>query len=166
MANTLFLGKKKYICNGNKTKTMKRNKIIAISATALILVALLLFVMKNDNSSSVTIETATTVVADTVPEKPVSIKYGLNENNYVITYDTIKPKDTMAEILYRFGFDAQQVYDITQCPDSILDTRKLRPGQVCALFKSKDSTSAPRYLVYEESAKYYVTFDLSDNSFR
>lgn len=163
MANTLFLGKKKYICNGNKTKTMKRNKIIAISATALILVALLLFVMKNDNSSSVTIENATTVVADTVPEKPVSIKYGLNENNYVITYDTIKPKDTMAEILYRFGFDAQQVYDITQCPDSILDTRKLRPGQVCALFKSKDSTSAPRYLVYEESAKYYVTFDLSDN---
>jgi murein DD-endopeptidase MepM/ murein hydrolase activator NlpD len=31
---------------------------------------------------------------------------------------------------------------------------------VCALFTSKDSTQHPHYLIYEESAKRYVTFDL------
>ena len=97
-------------------------------------------------------------------EEPVkNFKYGLPIDDYTVAYDTIRPGQTLAEILHGLGFTARQIHDLTQCPDSIFDARKIRPGQVCALFTSKDSAIAPHYLVYEENAKRFVTFDLRDN---
>lgn len=83
-------------------------------------------------------------------------------DDYTIVYDTIKPNQTLAEVLYGFGFTSRQIYDLTQCPDTVFDARRIRPGQVCALFTSKDSIQMPQYLIYEESAKRYVTFDLQN----
>ena len=72
----------------------------------------------------------------------------------------MKQRQTIAEILHRFGFTAQQIYSLTQCPDSIFDVRKIRPGQACALVTEKDSAATPCYFIYEESPKTYITFDL------
>lgn len=103
------------------------------------------------------------------PEEPVEEvrdtvkKYGLPIELFNVRYDTLRPRQTLAELLNGFGFTARQVYDLTtQCPDSIFDARRLRPGQVCALLTEKDSAALPRYLVYEESVKSYVVFDLAD----
>ena len=96
-------------------------------------------------------------------EKVIVIKYGLPIEDFTVTYDTIKPKQTIAELLYGFGFNANQIHKLTQCPDSIFNVRKIRPGQVCALLCDKDSTHTPRYFIYEESPKSYITFDIADN---
>ncbi len=89
-------------------------------------------------------------------------KYGLPIEFFDVKYDTLRPRRTLADLLHGLGFTARQIYDLTQCPDTVFDARRLRPGQVCALFCSKDSLATPRYLVYEENKKEYVVFDLAD----
>jgi murein DD-endopeptidase MepM/ murein hydrolase activator NlpD len=136
---------------------MKKGIIIAISSILTVIVITILLFKKENND---------VCIEQTPAEEPVEqaprLKYGLPIDKYSITYDTIKPNQTLAKVLYGFGFTSKQIYELTQCPDSIFDERKIRPGQVCALFTSKDSTHIPHYLVYEESVKRYVTFDLQN----
>lgn len=96
-----------------------------------------------------------------VPEIPM--KYGVPINEFLAKYDTIKPGQTLAEVLMNFGMNSNEVYALSQCPDTVFDVRKMRPGQACAFLCAKDSASTPRYFVYEESRKAYVIFDLMDN---
>ena len=102
-------------------------------------------------------------VQDEEVVKEVVMKYGLPIEEFNVKYDTIATGQTIAELLYGFGFNANQIHSLTQCPDSIFNVRKIRPGQVCALLCDKDSCSTPRYLIYEESPKSYITFDIADN---
>ncbi len=101
--------------------------------------------------------------ADSSKVEPVITKYGLPIDNYNTYYDTVKLRQTIAEILFDFGFTAQQIHRLTQCPDSIFDVRKIRPGQACLLVTEKDSAATPCYFIYEESPKTYITFDLKNN---
>lgn len=101
--------------------------------------------------------------ADSSKVEPVITKYGLPIDNYNTYYDTVKLRQTIAEILFGFGFTAQQIHKLTQCPDSIFDVRKIRPGQACLLVTEKDSAATPCYFIYEESPKTYITFDLKNN---
>ena len=96
-------------------------------------------------------------------EKVVVMKYNLPIDDFAVSYDTIKPKQTIADLLYGFGFNANQIHKFTQCPDSIFNVRKIRPGQACALLCEKDSSRTPRYFIYEESPKSYITFDLAND---
>ena len=136
---------------------MKKSIIIALSSILTIIVITILLFKKESND--VCIEQTP---AEELVEQAPQLKYGLPIEKYHISYDTIKPNQTLAKVLYDFGFTSKQIYELTQCPDSIFDERKIRPGQVCALFTSKDSTHIPHYLVYEESVKRYVTFDLQN----
>ena len=103
------------------------------------------------------------VPADSVSVAMPVLKYGLPIEQYNVKYDTLRPRQTLAEVLFSFGFTAQQIHTLVQCPDSIFDARRLRPGQACALLCAKDSATTPRYFVYEESVKEYVVFDLLNN---
>ena len=137
----------------------KKIAIITILAFAIIS-AIILFISNKDKELDNSCETVEKIE---YTEQKKSLKYGLPIENYTVSYDTIKPNQTLAAVLYDFGFTSKQIYELTQCPDSIFDARRIRPGQVCALFTSKDSTQTPQVLVFEESAKRFVTFDLLDN---
>ena len=78
----------------------------------------------------------------TTVAKPV-FKYGLPIEQYNVKYDTLRPRQTLAEVLFSFGFTAQQIHTLVQCPDSIFDARRLRPGQACALLCANDSAATP-----------------------
>ena len=140
-------------------KITSRNSIIAIITLLCITTITLLLIPADECEISSTEEN---IKEEKRIEQPV-LKFGLPIENYTISYDTIKPNQTLAAVLYGFGFTSKQIYELTQCPDSIFDARKIRPGQVCALFTSKDSTETAQHLVYVESAKKYVTFDLQNN---
>lgn len=90
-------------------------------------------------------------------------KYGLPIEEYHVEYDTIRPGETLTEVLGQWGMTTAQVFQLAQCPDSIFDVRRLRDGQVCAFLTSKDTLATPMYFVYEANAKEYVCFDLQDN---
>lgn len=103
------------------------------------------------------------VTVDTVVEIDTVWKYGLPIEEYHAQYDTIRPGETLAEVLMGFGMNAQEVHELTQCPDSVFDVRRMKPGQACVFLTSKDSLAYPRYFVYEESPKEYVCFDLQND---
>ena len=109
-------------------------------------------------------ETAEQVQSDSVVVREVTMKYGLPIDDFSVKYDTLRQRQTFAELLMGMGFSAQEVYNLTQCPDSVFNVRRLRPGQACALLCDKDSAATARYLAYEISPKEYVLFTLGDSS--
>lgn len=135
----------------------KKPIITIIALLCVVIISAILLIPTKEYENNIE---ADAPVEEVQPEK--ILKYGLPIDDYNIDYDTIRPNQTLAEVLYGFGFTSKQIYELTQCPDSIFDARRIRPGQVCALFTGKDSTATPHYLVYEESAKRYVTFELQD----
>ena len=155
LAILMYLRGIKYTTRQNITMTKKI--IYIIVAVAIIAVTAFLMLRRDNESIEIDNSCTTDSLELAIPQDTVK-KYGFPVNDYIITYDTIKPRETLAEVLYGFGFTAQQVFDLTQCPDSIFDERKIRPGEACALLCDKDSTA--RYFVYETSPKSYVTFDI------
>lgn len=143
--------------------TNKRYTKIALLAALAALVAGIILLWNGSMESAATTETATP--SDTIEAKKPVMKYGLPIEDYTVKYDTLRPRQTLADVLYSFGFNANQVHSLTQCPDSIFDARKMRPGQACALVCSKDSAMTPKFFVYEESAKAYIVFDI-DSGYR
>lgn len=140
---------------------MRRNRIAITSIIAAAVLSAVLYIIHSIGAATTEEQLqAETVAEETIPAKPIVMKYGLPIEEFTVTYDTIKPKDTLAEVLFAFGFNAQQIHNLTQCPDSIFDERKIRPGQACAILCGKDS--AMRYFVYETSPKSYVTFDIAN----
>lgn len=142
---------------------MKDNRTIKLAAIAVAVAALMYIIFflpggkSEENGSNTAASADSTVIAAPI------MKYGLPIENYIVKNDTLQPRETLADILYRLGFTAQQIYNLAQCPDSIFDVRRMRPGQPYALLCDKDSAATPRYFIYEESPKSYITFDLGDN---
>lgn len=138
---------------------MKKKVIYFVGAAFVVCLLSFLLLLQAEcpffNSTKPQAEEPVGAVKDTVK------KYGLPIELFNVRYDTLRPRQTLAELLYGFGFTARQVHDLTQCPDTVFDARRLRPGQACALLTEKDSAAQPRYFVYEESVKDYVVFDLS-----
>ena len=142
---------------------MKDKRTIKLAAIAVAVAALMYIIFFLPGGKSEESGSNTAAVADsTVIAAPI-MKYGLPIENYIVKNDTLQPRETLADILYRLGFTAQQIYNLAQCPDSIFDVRRMRPGQPYALLCDKDSAATPRYFIYEESPKSYITFDLGDN---
>lgn len=140
---------------------MKRTHIIITAAVSAAVIAVLTVVAVFIIPAEETIEE--NIVSETEePEiqEPVATRYGMPEDDFIFTYDTIRHKETLANVMYRLGFTSNDIYCLTQCPDSIFNEKKIKPGQACALLSSKDSTR--RYFVYETSPKSYVTFDIAD----
>lgn len=98
-----------------------------------------------------------------VPQKEIVIKYGMPVQDYEIKHDTIQDGETIGKVLDGFGFSAKQIHDLTQNTEGILDVRKIRPGQACALLTAKDSASTPQYFVYEDSPKSFILINLQDS---
>lgn len=138
-------------------KNIKLNTVFIISITIFFFSTLLSACSKGTGQQQ---EQANT---DTVAIAPLVMQYGLPIESFNVRYDTIRPRQTLAEVLMNFGLTPQQTYELTQCPDSIFNVRKIRPGQQCALITEKDSTNTPLYFVYEESPKSYVKFDFINN---
>lgn len=142
---------------------MKDKRTIKLAAIAVAVAALMYIIFflpggkSEENGSNTAASADSTVIAAPI------MKYGLPIENYIVKNDTLQPRETLADILYRLGFTAQQIYNLAHCPDSIFDVRRMRPGQPYALLCDKDSAATPRYFIYEESPKSYITFDLGDN---
>lgn len=145
---------------GYTDREARRRRIIIWSAVVMLAVGvlvLLLYVGRNRTQlEEVPVEA---VRKDTV------YKYGLSIEYFTLRYDTIAPRQTLAELLMGYGLTSSKVYALTShCPDSVFDVRKVRAGQPCVLLSDKDSVGTPRYFVYEMNAKEYAVFDLTTNN--
>ena len=141
---------------GNKIKSWWIVLLIAVVALA----AVLFLVLSGRERRTAQFEESPqeVVVKDTL------YRYGLPIEYFSVSYDTVAPHQTLAELLMENGLTASKVYALTsQCPDSVFDVRKVRAGQPCALLSNLDSMATPRYFVYEVNAKEYAVFNLMTN---
>ena len=145
----------------NKNKNKKNKTTLLILIGILIAAAVFGIISINQHRGVRADKTEST---DTIAIKDTIYKYGLPIEFFQVKNDTIRPQQTLAEVLMRYGLSAQKIYDLTQCPDTVFDVRKVRAGQPCALLSDMDSTATPRYFVYEINAKEYAVFDLINDT--
>ena len=141
-------------------QTMKKQKIAIIAIALAAIIGLALLLVPNQHSNTDEQPQEALAQTDTIPAKPIVTKYGLPIEDFIVTYDTVRPRENLANVLFRLGFSAQQIHELIQGPDSVFNERKIRPGEACALLCEKDSTA--RYFIYETSPKSYVTFDIAN----
>lgn len=138
---------------------MKRNIIAKTGIAIIAAIALIIIFVPEKKSTVKEAGIIEETIEDSIPE-PSVIKYGLPIEEFIVTYDTVKPRETLATVMYRLGFSSNDIYRMTQCPDTVFDERKIRPGQTCALLCDNDSSAL--YFIYETSPKSYVTFDIAN----
>lgn len=144
----------------NNNLFRSKRAIAIIAAVVLAGIVITVLALKRTNGGNY----GDVAAADSVVVKDTVYKYGLPIEFYHVQYDTIRPRQTLADVLMGYGLSAKKVYDLTQCPDTVFNVRKVRAGQPCALLSDTDSLATPRYFVYEENAKEYVVFDLGTDS--
>ena len=108
-------------------------------------------------------------VADTLrtePVVPANLLYGIPADPYEVSYGKVKRNEFLAEILYPFGFSDQDIYKITLLPDSLIDVRKIKPGNKYAWFSPIDSlhSGTNSYFVYEKDPLSYVVVGINADS--
>lgn len=139
---------------------MKRTHIITAAVSAAVIAVLTVVAVFIIPAEETIEENIVSETEEQEIQEPMATRYGMPEDDFIFTYDTIRHKETLANVMYRLGFTSNDIYCLTQCPDSIFNEKKIKPGQACALLSSKDSTR--RHFVYETSPKSYVTFDIAD----
>lgn len=155
----IAMKKRKFRRYDERTSWKRYTTIAAIVAVLLVVLGISIYLFTHRGSS-----VGTEVTADTIVVKDTVYKYGLPIEYFQVKNDTIQPRQTLAEVLMHYGLSAQKIYNLTQCPDSVFDVRKVRAGQPCVLLSEKDSMGSPRYFIYEINAKEYAVFDLVTDS--
>jgi murein DD-endopeptidase MepM/ murein hydrolase activator NlpD len=102
--------------------------------------------------------------ADEAPPPPVKKLYGIPVSSYQISTGRIRWGESLAELLYPYGVTARQIHDISLLPDSLLDERKIKPGNSYSVFSTNDTAAA--YFVYEKDPLNYVVIRLTPESLR
>ena len=137
-------------------------KVKTLASIAILALATCLVSCSNEAKNQIGTNTANNANGKKKVKK-ITMRYGLPIDDYEVRYDTIRKNQTVSDVLFDFGFNNNQIYRLTQCNDSIFNVRKIRPGQVFALLSSRDAEQTPKYIIYEESPKSFITFDVADN---
>jgi len=108
------------------------------------------------NLSSVDIQT------EVEEEIPAMTLYDIPLTDYQIIKGEVLRGQSLAEVLLPHGLSPLQIYEISLLPDSILDERRIRPGNKFTVFSTPDSI--PAKIVYEKDPLNYVTLHLDSDS--
>jgi murein DD-endopeptidase MepM/ murein hydrolase activator NlpD len=93
-----------------------------------------------------------------VDSLPVKTLYGIPVASYQVSKGIIRQGESLAELLYPYGVTPQQLYNISLLADSLIDERKIKPGNNFSVFSSSDTT--PIFFVYEKDPLNYVVIDI------
>lgn len=130
--------------------------IVAVLAAAVVLAAL--FIPHGEEGDAPLDEVE---ITDSTEVEDITLKYGIPIDQYDVHYGIVEPRQNLSYLLARHGMSALQVHRLNKRAEGVFDVRKVRAGQAYATFHTCDSLN-PRteYLVYEESPRSYVVFDL------
>lgn len=105
------------------------------------------------------------VERDTLPAENI---YGIREDLYRVEEGKVRRNQTLSDLLLPFGVSMQEIYRISLLPDSLIDERKIKPGNLFH-FYSPDSLagatqSLARHFMYEKDALSFVVITLEPDS--
>ncbi|MFH0756911.1 MAG: peptidoglycan DD-metalloendopeptidase family protein [Bacteroidota bacterium] len=95
---------------------------------------------------------------------PSRTLYGIPVDSFRVHQGQIKQGESLADLLIPHGINAQQIYNISLFPDSVINERKIQPGNSYSVFLTNDDT--PAYFVYEKDPLNYVVIRLFQDSIR
>ena len=90
----------------------------------------------------------------------ISYKYGIPTDDYEVDYGIVKSGQNLSYILADHGLSHADVHRVNERAEGVFDVRTIRAGQSYAVFTTRDSVPRAVFLVYEETPKSYVVFDL------
>jgi len=97
-------------------------------------------------------------------EPPVTIQtlYGIPVSPYQIETGEVRRGESLAALLFPHNVTSQQIYRISQLSDTLIDERKIKPGNSYTVFSSSDTI--PAYFVYEKDQLNYVVITLTGDT--
>lgn len=107
-------------------------------------------------------ESGDSIEIEIVPEKKL---YGIPVSNFEITSGQIRRNENLAGLLLPFGVTMQEIYRISLLPDTLIDERKIKPGNKFTFFNNFDTTlTEAAYFVYEKDPLNYVVIGIEADS--
>ncbi|MFL9845225.1 peptidoglycan DD-metalloendopeptidase family protein [Flavobacterium rhizosphaerae] len=106
---------------------------------------------------------------DDIPEpvvttKPAIVKeFGFILNDFELVHDTIKNGDTFGGLLQEEGYDAGQVYNVTEAIRDSFNLRDIRVGKPYTLLKDKKDPHALQVFIYQADRLSYYVIDVRDS---
>ncbi|GGB84312.1 peptidase M23 [Flavobacterium suaedae] len=102
--------------------------------------------------------------AKPIAQKQKVVKeFGFVLDDYVVVRDTIKGGDTFGGLLQKEGYNAGDVYNITQAIKDSFNLRNIRIGKPYTLLKNKDNPDSLEVFVYQPDRLSYYVIDLRDS---
>jgi murein DD-endopeptidase MepM/ murein hydrolase activator NlpD len=93
---------------------------------------------------------------------PVQTHYGIPVSLFQVSNGQVRRGESLAELLYPYGVNSQQIYTISLLADSLIDERKIQQGNRYSVFSTNDTT--PVYFIYEKDPLNYVMIGLDPDS--
>lgn len=117
-------------------------------------------------------QAATSVEIDTVESDttvPAKDIYGVLVDLYRVEEGKVRRNQTLADLLLPHGLTMQEIYKISLLPDSLINERKIKPGNRYLFYAPADSLTAIRQyaktvFVYEKDPLHYVVISIDPDS--
>jgi len=106
------------------------------------------------------------IATDTIPVKDI---YGVRIDLYDIASGEVHRNQTLSDLLLPYGVTMQEIYKISLLPDSIIDERKINPGNHYQFYTRVDTISEAdmadkNLFVYEKDPLNFVIIGIDADS--
>ena len=124
------------------------------------------------NPASSQVETSATVhMAQRDTIVPAINLYGVPLELYQIDEGKVRRNQTLSDLLSPLGLSMQEIYHISLLPDTLINERKIKPGNRYMFCTRNDSLSEPsRYaeniFIYEKDLLHFVVISIDPDSIR
>jgi len=144
-------------------KSWKRLDLMLKFVIAIALALVAIPACQNSASGEEVSDLDTLMVAQAIPENYL---YDIPVDHYHTTYGKVKRNQFLADILNPLGVSNQEIYRISLLPDTLIDERKIKPGNEYTFFTLSDSLhqGTSSYFVYEKDPLNYVVVGIDPDS--
>lgn len=124
-----------------------------------LLVLVMLFSCKTEQKNESGEFTKAPVIA-----KPVPKTYGFNLKEFAVLRDTIKRGDSFGKLMIDHEVDYPKIVTIAEEFKDTFDVKRIKIGKPYVILKSKDTTQATQFFIYENDKINYTVVDLRDTA--
>ena len=134
---------------------MKKDLIISLAFSLMLLPFIDTLIQPHNSLIKENIETKV--------EVPLVLEYDIPVDSFNIEELRIKPNMSLSVLLGNLNLSGKKIQASIKKAAAVFDLRKIRQGNIYKVFKSKDTSQAVNFVVYEQSATDYIVFDFSDS---
>jgi murein DD-endopeptidase MepM/ murein hydrolase activator NlpD len=92
-----------------------------------------------------------------------ALRYGIEEDAYLISEGEIKNNEFLADILLRYNVPYAVIAQLDEASRDVFPVTKLRRGSKYAVFLNPDSVESAQYFAVETTKEEYVVYQLRDS---